>query len=172
MPKKNSKSLYLAALVLFLGGIGYLLFAGFSGGSVYFIDVAEALAMSPDKPQAVRLFGTVKAEGIATLEEGVGVRFQLEDKINATNTLWVTFRGSVPDSFVPGAEVIIEGVFSPDMVTVKDVRTVSGVSAKDARRNDAQQKSPITYVDAVQHKDFMAKKLMTQCPSKYKRKET
>ena len=172
MPKKNSKSLYLAALVLFLGGIGYLLFSGFSGGSVYFIDVAEALAMSPDKPQSVRLFGKVKAEGITALEEGVGVRFQLEDKINATNTLWVTFKGAVPDAFIPGAEVIIEGVYTPDLVTVNDVHTIAAPAETDARRTAAEQEKPVTYVDAVQHKDFQAKKLMTQCPSKYKRKET
>lgn len=171
MPKKNSKSLYLAALVLFLGGIGYLLFSGFAGGSVYFIDVAEALAMSPDKPQPVRLFGKVKAEGIAALEEGVGVRFQLEDKVNATNTLWVTFRGAVPDAFSPGAEVIIEGVYAPDLVTVNDVRTMPAALEADSRR-DGTQPEMVTFVDAVQHKDFEAKKLMTQCPSKYKKKET
>lgn len=136
MPKKNSKSLYLAALVLFLGGIGYLLFSGLSGGSVYFIDVSEALAMPPDKPQAVRLFGKVKAEGLAALEEGVGVRFQLEDKNNAAESLWVTYRGAVPDAFIPGAEVIVEG----------------------------------TYLGG--RPDLEVRKLMTQCPSKYKKKET
>lgn len=170
MPKKNSKSLYLAALVLFLGGIGYLLFSGFSGGSVYFIDVSEALAMPPDKPQAVRLFGKVKTEGLATLEEGVGVRFQLEDKNNAANSLWVTFRGAVPDAFIPGAEVIIEGVYTPETLTLNTASLNAGQKA-------ALERGEISLLsgDALpvtQHKDFEAKKLMTQCPSKYKKKET
>lgn len=111
MPKKNSKSLYVAALALFVLGIGYLVFSGFAGGSVYFIDVAEALAMPPSEPQPVRLFGKVRGEGITALEEGVGVRFYLEDKNDATQSLWITFTGAVPDTFVPGAEVIVEGKY-------------------------------------------------------------
>jgi cytochrome c-type biogenesis protein CcmE len=135
MPKKNSKSLYAAALALFVFGVGYLLYSGFSNGAVYFIDVAEALSMPADKPQPVRLFGKVKAEGIAALEEGIGVRFRLEDKNNAAKSLLVTYRGAVPEAFAPGAEVIVEGLYQ-------------GGGSLDVS------------------------KLMTQCPSKYKKKET
>lgn len=135
MPKKNSKSLYLVALALFVLGVGYLVFSGLSQSTVYYIDVAEALAMPPDKPQSVRLFGAVNADGLAKLEDGVGVRFQLVDKNNTSESLWIVYRGSVPDSFVPGAHVIVEG----------------------------------TYTGALH--DFKATKLMTQCPSKYKKKE-
>ncbi len=112
MPKKNSKSLYCAALALFLGGLGYLVFLGFSEGSVYFLNVSEALAMPQDKPQSARLFGTVKAEGLSKLEEGVGVRFQLEDKDNAGQSIWVVYNGVVPPAFKPGAEVIVEGRYN------------------------------------------------------------
>ncbi len=136
MPKKNSKSLYVAALALFVLGIGYLVFTGFAGGSAYHLEVAEALALPPDKPQPVRLAGNVKASGIAALEEGVGVRFQLEDKNDTTKSLWITFKGAVPDAFVPGAGVIVEGMYT-------------GGSS-----------------------DLEVKKLMTQCPSKYQKKET
>lgn len=109
MAKKKSKGLYAATLTLFVLGVGYLMFAGISENSVYFLTVSEALAMPADKLQAARLFGTVREDGLARLPDKPGVRFQLEDKDNTAQTLWVHFEGAVPDTFKPGAEVIIEG---------------------------------------------------------------
>ena len=110
-PKKNT-GLYLGALLIFLCGVGYLIFSGISENSVYFLNVSEALAMPADKLQSARLFGTVKGEGIARLENGPGVKFQLEDNDKAGQTLWVVFSGAVPDTFKAGAEVIVEGSFA------------------------------------------------------------
>lgn len=119
MPKKNSNSLYIAALVLFLGGLGYLVFSNATEGTMYSIDVAEALAMPHDKPTPVRLFGKINPNGLTMLEEGVGVRFQLEDKNNATQVLWTTYKGALPDSFVPGAHIYVEGNYTgPNQVFV------------------------------------------------------
>ena len=112
MAKKKSKGLYAATLALFVLGVGYLMFAGISENSVYFLNVSEALAMPADKLQTARLFGTVKEDGLARLGDKPGVRFQLEDKDNAAQTLWVHFEGAVPDTFKPGAEVIVEGSLS------------------------------------------------------------
>ena len=112
MPAKSSKRLYVAAMVLFLTCVGGLAFLGFSENSVYFLNVSEALAMPADKLQSARLFGTVKGDGIARLESGPGVKFQLEDKDNVGKTLWVVYSGAVPDTFKAGAEVIVEGSFA------------------------------------------------------------
>ena len=109
MAQKSGKRLYVAAFALFLLGVGYLMFVGISENSVYFLNVSEALGMPVDKLQSVRLFGTVKEDGISRLEETPGVTFQLEDKYDAAQTLWVIFEGAVPDTFKGGAEVIIEG---------------------------------------------------------------
>ena len=109
MAKKNGKSVYIAALILFLGGIGYLLFSGFSQNSVYFMEVSEALAMTPDELGSARLFGTVKAGRIERDEEGLGVTFILEDANNKQVVLPVVYKGAVPDTFKAGAEVIVEG---------------------------------------------------------------
>jgi cytochrome c-type biogenesis protein CcmE len=107
--KKNGKSVYLAALLLFLGGVGYLLFSGLSENSVYFLNVSEALAMPAEKLHSVRLFGTVKAEGIEDVPNGPGVSFLIEDKDNTSLEMRITYRGAVPDTFKPGVEVIVEG---------------------------------------------------------------
>ncbi len=111
MPAKKNTGLYLAALALFVAGLGYLLFTGFSENAVYFRNVSEALAVPRDELRATRLFGTVKAEGIQTLNQEPGVRFQLEDKDNVALTMWVLYKGAVPDTFKAGAEVIVEGGF-------------------------------------------------------------
>lgn len=112
MSAKKSTGLYVGALIIFLFGVGYLMFAGISENSVYFLNVSEALAMPADKLQSARLFGTVKGEGIARLDNGPGVKFLLEDKDNINKTLWVVFSGAVPDTFKAGAEVIVEGSFA------------------------------------------------------------
>ena len=109
MAKKNGKSVYIAALLLFLGGLGYLLFTGFSQNSVYFLEVSEALAMTPDQLGSARLFGTVKSGKIERHEEGLGVTFILEDANDKKLVLPVVYKGVVPDTFKAGAEVIIEG---------------------------------------------------------------
>ena len=65
MAKKSGKNVYLVALLLFLGGVGYLAYSGFSENSVYFLNVSEALATPSDKLKAARLFGTVAEDGLS-----------------------------------------------------------------------------------------------------------
>jgi len=109
MARKNQKNLYISALVLFLAGVGYLMYSGFTENSVYFLNVSEALAAPQEKLTAVRLFGTVAERDLAVLDGTRGVRFRLEDKDNKAQTIVVQYRGAVPDTFKPGAEVIVEG---------------------------------------------------------------
>ena len=113
MARKKNTSIYVAALLLFLGGIGYLAYSGFSENSVYFLNVAEAKAATPDKLTAARLFGTVASRGIEKHRGGPGVTFSLEDKDNASQTIVVNYSGAVPDTFKAGAEVIVEGGMGP-----------------------------------------------------------
>ncbi len=108
MARGNQKPLYAFALVCFLAGVGWLLYSGLTENSIYFLNVSEALAAPKDKLNAVRLFGTV-AERDLTSEGALGVRFLLEDKDNKAQTIAVHYRGAVPDTFKPGAEVIVEG---------------------------------------------------------------
>lgn len=132
MKKKKPASLYIVALLLFLGGVGYLVFAGVSENSVYFLNVSEALASPQEKLKAARLFGTVAEQDIAAPASGPGVSFRMVDKDDPAKTMLVHYRGAVPDTFKAGVEVIVEG----------------GIGTDGA---------------------FMAKTLMTKCPSKYEK---
>ena len=114
MPRKKNTSIYIAALLLFLGGVGYLTYSGLTENSVYFLNVSEAKAATPDKLNAARLFGTVAGAGIEKHSGSPGVTFHLEDKDNASQTILVSYTGIVPDTFKPGAEVIVEGGIRPE----------------------------------------------------------
>ena len=109
MPRNNPKYLYIAAFVLFLSAVGYLMYSGLTENSLYFLNVSEALAAPQEKLTAVRLFGTVAERDLAPLEGAPGVLFRLEDKDNKIQTIVVRYKGAVPDTFKPGAEVIVEG---------------------------------------------------------------
>ena len=114
MARKNSASLYIMALLLFLGGVGYLVYSGLSENSVYFLNVSEALAAPQDTLRTARLFGTVAENDLTPSQDGPGVTFRLVDKDNSGQTMMVRYRGAVPDTFKPGAEVIVEGGMMPD----------------------------------------------------------
>lgn len=116
MARKKNTSMYLAAAVLFLGGIGYLLYSGFSENSVYFLNVSEALAAPQDKLKAARLFGTVAEQDMTPSAQGLGVTFRMMDTEQQGKTMMVVYRGAVPDTFKPGAEVIVEGGMGVDGV--------------------------------------------------------
>ncbi|GFK94276.1 Cytochrome c-type biogenesis protein CcmE [Fundidesulfovibrio magnetotacticus] len=105
----SKKGVYAAALALFLGGLGWLVYSGLDEGSVYFLNVSEALAMKPEQLGQARLFGTVAEQGVEPAVGGLGVRFTLVDKDDPAKTIPVDYKGAVPDTFKPGVEVIVEG---------------------------------------------------------------
>ncbi|MDR3357601.1 MAG: cytochrome c maturation protein CcmE [Desulfovibrio sp.] len=115
MSRGNSTSLHLVAFLLFLGGTGYLCYSGFSENSIYFLNVSEARAVSADKLANVRLFGTVSmTDAERQTGDPAGIVFRLEDKDNAAQAILVRYAGAVPDTFRPGAEVIVEGGMGRD----------------------------------------------------------
>ncbi|MBQ7585313.1 MAG: cytochrome c maturation protein CcmE, partial [Desulfovibrionaceae bacterium] len=126
------KSLYGIALLIFVLGVGGLIYSGVVANSVYFLNVQEALAAPPEKVHQIRLFGTVASKDLNTTPKTPGVDFLLEDRDDIKITVPVQFRGAVPDTFKSGAEVIVEGSLNQD-------------------------------------RTFIAKTLMTKCPSKYQK---
>ena len=65
--------------------------------------------MKPATLAKVRLFGTVSGRELSLREDAMGVSFFLEDKDQPAKAIRVDFLGTVPDTFKPGAEVIVEG---------------------------------------------------------------
>ena len=125
MPHKNKSNTWLYAVIalLFLGGVGFLVFQGLQENSTYFLDVAEAKAEDPAKLANARLFGTVAGENIVRPDKGPGVDFILEDQFNKQQTLPVHYTGVVPDTFKAGAEVIVEGGLKDGVFQAKVLMT-------------------------------------------------
>ena len=110
--EKFKQVVYAVALVLFLGGLGYLIFSGLTQDSVYFLNVSEALAEDRAQLGNARLFGKVSQENLEIVDGKLGADFDLIDKLEADKSLRVAFRGALPDTFKAGVEVIVEGKFS------------------------------------------------------------
>ncbi|MGE4296461.1 MAG: cytochrome c maturation protein CcmE [Desulfovibrionaceae bacterium] len=109
MNKKSNKNVYIAAALLFCAGFGWLIFSGLSENSVYFLNVSEALATDQEHLRSARLFGTVAAADLKMSDGAPGVDFRLLDKDNPAQSIMVSYKGAVPDTFKPGVEVIVEG---------------------------------------------------------------
>jgi len=114
MAKKNSNAIYAVALVLFLGGLGYLVFSGLTEDSVYFLNVSEALAEDRTQIKQARLFGKVSPKNLVIAEGKLGAAFDLVDKVERGKSLRVEYKGALPDTFKDDVEVIVEGRFTPD----------------------------------------------------------
>lgn len=121
--KKKSMSSYVVALALFVSGIGYMAWSGFSDSGVYFLNVSEALAMPAEELKAARLFGTVADGEITRPDGGLGVRFRLQDAEQNSQIVWVDYKGAVPDTFEVGAEVIVEGRMGASQFEAKSLMT-------------------------------------------------
>lgn len=121
---KKSSSLFIAAFLLFVLGIGYMVWSGVSRNSVYFLNVSEALAQEKAQtPLSARIFGTVANNSIERPQDGLGASFLLEDYENKAQTIQVNYRGVVPDTFTNGSEVIIEGSMQGAVFTAKTLMT-------------------------------------------------
>lgn len=123
MAKQKNKLTITAAALLFFAGLGWLIYSGLESGSVYFLNVSEAHAVSPEALKSARLFGTVAADSIQKFTDSPGVKFTLEDKDNPSLTLNVSYHGVVPDTFKVGAEVIVEGGMDSNCFAAKTLMT-------------------------------------------------
>ena len=126
--KKKNLSISPLAFALFAGGVGFMMYSALSENCTYHLNVSEAVAIPSEKLKSARLFGVADGD-IVKPANGLGASFTMHDLENPGDTIYVQYRGALPDTFEKGAEVIVEG--------------------------------------RMEGKVFMAKTLMTKCPSKY-----
>jgi cytochrome c-type biogenesis protein CcmE len=101
----HRKRFLIAALVV-VAAIGALIYIGVRGGSVYYMTLAELKTKGDtvygDK---IRLGATVVDGSIQSGADGV-TRFVVTD---GTNTLPVSYKGGLPNTFQDGVGVVLQG---------------------------------------------------------------
>ncbi len=93
-----------------LAVIGYLIYAGLRDTMTYYLTVSEVLASTIEiGNEPIRVGGIVSASSVQWDSKDLKLSFTLEEK---ESSLTVNYQGVVPDSFKPGIEVVLEGIYS------------------------------------------------------------
>ena len=111
MDRKRVKFLLLGAGVVI--SMGFLMVVGMNrpGGFAYYLTVSEFM-QAPDRgTDSFRINGKVTDGTIVRYPSGQEVRFVVSD---GASDLPVHYAGIIPDTFVDGAEVVVEGRLADD----------------------------------------------------------
>ncbi|MCS6802066.1 MAG: cytochrome c maturation protein CcmE [Chloroflexota bacterium] len=135
------------AAVLVALAIGYLITTSLQTTAVYYHTIPEIRARQLAPNEIVRVNGWVREGTIEKFPDGSGARFLMYDSKDPSQTMVVTYRGLLPDTFVDGAEVVVQG---------KLIR-----SGTDGR-------PPLILASgATSDLEFEATTLLAKCPSKF-----
>ena len=112
--------------VILTAAFSYLAAAGMQKGWVYLVSVDQYLADSQYANQRVRLHGKVARDGLASNKAALNATFNLTGASpTEEKSLQVHYRGSIPDLFAAGRDVVVEGkrdaagVFQADVLMTK-----------------------------------------------------
>ncbi len=109
MKKKKKIKPIIVSCVIFLI-IGYLIYAGLRDTMTYYLTVSEVLASTTEiGNDPIRVGGIVSPSSVQWDSKDLKLSFTLEEK---ESSLTVNYQGVVPDSFKPGIEVVLEGIYS------------------------------------------------------------
>ncbi len=110
MDRRRRKFVLLGAGVVIC--MGFLLAVGIGrpGSFVYYLTVSEFLSQ-PRQGTSFRINGKVEHGSVQREAGGLDLRFRVTD---GTRAIPVSYHGIVPDTFVEGADVVIEGGMGAD----------------------------------------------------------
>lgn len=88
--------------------LGYLVTTGLKKSVVPYRTVEEFIQEGyPDS--TFRLTGWVMTDSVIKSEDGLAVDFQIESPVGSQRGVPVNFKGTIPDTFKAGSEVVVEG---------------------------------------------------------------
>lgn len=103
-------------ICVILSALGYLMFSGATGSTVYFLTVPEVHERAATlQGAAIRVAGKVTEEPIEWDVRNLALAFVMGD---GAARIPVHYKGVKPDMFRPGADVIVEGHVNPQGVFV------------------------------------------------------
>ncbi len=107
-PPMRSRMRFIVAIALAVGLGGYLAYASLGGALETYAGPSELQAGTTYRLNGIVGPGAPKdAAGLAQSSEGL--RFTVVDKEDPSKTVPVVYRGSVPDQFKVGREVVMTG---------------------------------------------------------------
>lgn len=105
--KKRTKIILASSAILLI--IGYLIYAGIRDTMTYYLTVSEVIAGNGETGTGpIRIGGTVSPSSVKWDPRALHLAFEIGD---GKSNLEVLYKGVVPDSFKPGGEVVLEGVY-------------------------------------------------------------
>lgn len=111
--KKGKRKRFVVAGLIMVAALGYLIYSAIASNMEYYLTVSEVYAMGPQAQESQIKIGGKVVEGSVVWDRATNaVSFNIADEKG--KTMPVTYRGVVPDSFQPGAEVILEGKVRQD----------------------------------------------------------
>lgn len=100
--------------LLILGALVYLVYSGMQGTMVYFLTVSELKAKATDDSlyqKGLRISGKVVGNSIEWEPKSRELKFQIAE---GATVLPVFYRGTRPDMFKEGADVVVEGKYTQE----------------------------------------------------------
>lgn len=138
MAQRISRKIVITVALL-VAGFAILFSVGLKGSLVYYLTVSEFMdpARQTDLGDNFRVNGIVQPGSIQRIQGAPGARFVLTD---GARTLPVVYRKEVPDTFVDGAEAVVEGSLGPDATFV-----AATLLAKCPSKYEAQNRQTNNY---------------------------
>ncbi len=106
----NRKAKFIAGGLVIVAALAYLVYAGVSQSSVYFVTPGE-LQAAPVAGKAYRLGGMVKPGTLKWQPKSLDLTFVLSD---GQASVPVRHKGAPPDLFAEGRGAVVEGTWSGD----------------------------------------------------------
>jgi cytochrome c-type biogenesis protein CcmE len=97
--------------VLLAIGAGIVLATTLPKSMQYYVTVDELMAAkSKYVGKQLKVAGKVAAGSVEKVDQKLRIRFRVE---NGEKSVWVNYRGAVPDTFRDGSDVVVTGTFEP-----------------------------------------------------------
>ncbi|GAB7141019.1 cytochrome c maturation protein CcmE [Deferribacterales bacterium RsTz2092] len=107
---------YAIAFAIAAVALAYFIMMGLSVGGLYYKDISEVVATNeqsakPAQSKGLRVAGTVADNEFRVDRFGRTANFTMKD---GGYSMAVAYRGTIPDAFEVGAQVVVEGVYDAD----------------------------------------------------------
>jgi cytochrome c-type biogenesis protein CcmE len=125
-------------------GVGIVLATSLLKATQYYVTVEELIHGSPEYVgKELKVAGKVSAGSVQKADGNLRWRFRIE---GGDQAVWVNYRGSVPDTFKEGADVVVTGTFEPtgEMAAVS---ILAKCASKYEERLDPEFRKPVAGVN-------------------------